>query len=70
MRFSLRILLFLLGLVPPLLAGVWTTSTQALANYHARHRVIEWEEVGGPGMIESYAGPMCNLIFEAGEDDE
>jgi hypothetical protein len=60
MRYRLRTLLIVLALARPLLGGAW----QYAARWQAWRARDSWDDVGGPGAIDSFNGIMCSLVVE------
>ena len=58
-RYSLRTLLILLAIGPPLVAGTWLVGSRALANYRARRNAVVWEDVGGVVSIQFETEIRC-----------
>jgi len=69
MRYRLRTLLILMAVGPPILAGAWLGTMQAISDYRAR-LTDEWTEVAGPGFIYVYDGPLCTLTIENAPEDQ
>ena len=63
MRYSLRTLLLLVLIGPPLVAGAWFVGNDVVEAY--RERQETWDDVGGPGAIMSFDGIGCVLIVES-----
>ena len=54
MKYSLRSLMIVVLVLPPLLAGLWTIGSIAVAQMRLRHD-DPWEDVGGPGSIAEFS---------------
>jgi hypothetical protein len=65
MRYRLRTLLIVLALLPLVLAGAWLY----YVDYRARK---QWEDIGGPGLIDTSGwGTGCTFDeIEGPHDDE
>ena len=62
MRYRLRTLLIVLALGPPVLAGGW----YGIEKYRAWLRRDIWENVAGPGLIDSFGGGTGLFVDEEG----
>jgi hypothetical protein len=63
MRYSLRTLLLMVLVGPPLLAGAWLVGNDVVAAY--RERQETWEDLGGSGSIMTFEEIGCVLIVES-----
>jgi hypothetical protein len=54
MKYSLRSLMIMSIVAPPLLAGLWSFGASAIARMRLHHH-DQWEDVGGPGSIAEFS---------------
>ena len=62
LHYKLRTLLILLAVGPPMLAVGW----YGIEKYRDSLRRDIWEDVGGPGMIDSFGGGIGLFVGEDG----
>src|SRR5438477_10738376 len=79
MRYRLSTLMMLLAVGPPMLAGAWMGYQKIAEHYRESEfdKLIEliqatvkpesWDDVGGPGAIDSFSGNL-SLIIEGGQE--
>src|SRR3954454_6713132 len=79
MRYRLRTLFILLALGPPIIAGIWwawpkiveppkkPSFDDLIALILAAKYPDSWDDVGGPGAIDSFR-PICSFIVEPAEE--
>lgn len=67
-RYSLRTLLILLAIGPPLMAWAWIGGTKVLADYRASRNAVAWEDVGGVGSIQFE--PIRCFVDDLGSEGE
>ena len=69
MKYSLRSLMIVAIIAPPLLAGLWSIGASAIARMRL-HNVDQWEDVGGPGLIVEFSTNIeCYLGADESEED-
>lgn len=64
MKYSLRSLMIVAIIAPPLLAGLWSIGASAIVRLRMRYD-DEWENVGGPGLISEFRNDKgCRLVTD------
>ena len=59
MKYSLRSLMLVVALGPPVLAVTWLIGSRAISEYRERQAEQEWTDVGGPGTVAEFTTSGC-----------
>ncbi|MFN0019333.1 MAG: hypothetical protein ACKVP0_13800 [Pirellulaceae bacterium] len=65
MKHSLRSLMIVAIVAPPLLAGLWSIGASAIVRMRLHHD-DQWEDVGGPGSIAEFT---THIVCSMGADE-